>query len=94
MLQVKFKSLNKSSWSINQWIAYTADFDSSSSTAITGKLLYIVEGIILLLSGFCFEMSLHLSGGNELCTNLLTSKEIGIVNMLGETLIVSYQNKY
>lgn len=89
ILQVKLTSLSKSHWSINNWMAYYAThFNSSSSTNINGNLLYIIEGVIPLLAAFCNEIALHLTGANELCTNILTIKETSLVKDLGEKLLV------
>ena len=84
VLQIKMKNLTESNWSINRWIKYLTDIPVNLSSS----LLLVVEGILPMLSGFCYEMSLHLSGGNELCTGILTSKEVNIIKEVGEKLLV------
>ena len=86
-LQIKLKSLTKANWSINQWMKYSA-----SVASLSGNLLYVIEGLLPMLSGFCYEMSLHLSGKNELCTGILTSSEVNIVKEISEKLLVRHNH--
>ena len=95
VIQKKLRCLCKFHWSINQWMKFSAELNSLQASAthapeenLNGKLLYIIEGLVPLVSGFCYEMSLHLSGTNELCTGVLTSHNIGILIDLGKTLAV------
>ncbi|XP_019860442.1 PREDICTED: uncharacterized protein LOC109588766 [Amphimedon queenslandica] len=89
------KNLTDSNLSIKQWIKYSADI----SVNLSSSLLFVVKGVLPMLSEFCFEMSLHLSGGNELCTDILTSKEVNIikhVNIIkevGEKLLDLHRNQ-
>lgn len=83
-LQTKMKNLTQSNWSINRWMKYSADIPANLSSS----LLFVTEGILPMLSGFCYEMSLHLSGENELCTGILTSKDVNVIEAVGEKLLV------
>uniref|UniRef100_A0A1X7V711 Ion transport domain-containing protein n=1 Tax=Amphimedon queenslandica TaxID=400682 RepID=A0A1X7V711_AMPQE len=86
-LQIKMKNLTQSNWSINRWIKYSTDIPVNLSSS----LLFVVEGILPMLSGFCYEMSLHLSGGNELCTGILTSKDVNVIKEVGEKLLALHR---
>lgn len=92
ILQIKTKNLTELNWSIKQWLRYSADIPVNLSSS----LLFVVKGVLPMLSEFCVEMSLHLSGGNELCTGILTSKEVNIMKVVniikkfGEKLLVVF----
>lgn len=97
VIQKKLRCLCKFHWSINQWMKFSAELNSLQASGthalvenLNGKLLYIIEGLVPLVSGFCHEMSLHLSGTNELCTGVLTSHNISILTDLGKSLAVCY----
>lgn len=80
-LQIKLKNLSLLSWSVNKWMNYSDDLNSVVKLAdFSGQLLYFIEGFIPLLSAFCHEMSLHLSGVNIQCHQLPSEKFTTIRN--------------
>jgi inositol 1,4,5-triphosphate receptor type 1 len=82
LLQMKLKSLHKSSWSINGWIAFTSCQNNDGN--FHGNLMYVIKGLIPLISAFCHEILLHLSGTNDIRTSL--KKQASILKDIGDKL--------
>jgi hypothetical protein len=85
-LHTKMNILYKFSWSINGWIKFCSDVDVENFDDFNGNLLYVVKGLIPLLSAFCHEISSHMSGVNDKCRSLLTPLKIGIIEGLRHKL--------
>ena len=89
MLQSKLKALCKLSWSVNRWMSFSSDLNKiGQCDNFNGQLLYVIEGLIPLLSAFCHEMSLHLSGPNSVCSGLLDTQKLIVIKELGTKLSV------
>ena len=76
--QKQLKTVNKSDLTI--WI-FTKDKEVPSAM----NLLYIIEGVIPLLSGLCHELSCHLYAKT---IPDMTPKSIEVTRMLGDKLTV------
>ena len=73
IVELKLRSLNKLYLSVNGWMKISMslnEFEDSSGTLssdLNGLLIYILEGIIPLMTAFCSEFALHLNGSNDSC---------------------------
>jgi inositol 1,4,5-triphosphate receptor type 1 len=87
ILQKKLKTTCKLNWSINTWMKFSNDLNEMGQfDNFNGSLLYIIEGLIPLLSAFCYETYLHLSGAYDICKDLLTASSLNIIKELGRKL--------
>ena len=77
--QKQLKTVNKSDLTI--WI-FTKDKEVPSAM----DLLYIIEGVIPLLSGLCHGLSCHLYA--KTITDMMTPESIEVTRMLGNKLKV------
>lgn len=96
-LQLKLKNLSKLYLSVNGWMEMSEDLsklepvvddDSSQRPPLNAILIYLLEGIIPLITAFCSELALHLSGASDAC-NVELKSPIGILVEMGNMLVVS-----
>lgn len=94
ILQLKLKTLNKLYFSVNGWMETSVELnqmgpavEDESSPPLNALLIYLLEGIIPLITAFCSELALHLSGASDAC-NVELQLPIGILIEMGDTLVV------
>ena len=85
--------------SVNEWMEMSNDLNDLIQNGIVDEerkcdglnaiLLYVVEGLLPLISAFCSEVFMHLSGSNQSCLGLLTPQKTAILMDFGNTLAVS-----
>jgi inositol 1,4,5-triphosphate receptor type 1 len=82
LLRRKLRDLYRFNWSIMKWMNFASDLDNGDN--FIGNLLYIIKGLIPLLSAFCHETSLHFSGANDICKGFNIPSSL--IQQLGDKL--------
>ncbi len=82
---------------VNGWMSMSDDLNKLDRTddisdadrltlPLNALLIYIMEGAVPLLSAFCSEFALHLSGLNDSCTNV--DLQIPVLIEMAKSLVV------
>ena len=88
-IELKLRSLNK--LSVNGWMEISKSLNEFKDSSVTlssdlnGLLIYILEGIIPLMTAFCSEFALHLNRSNDSCN---VEIKISVLIEMGKSLAV------
>ena len=99
-IETKLRALNRLYINVNGWMIMSDDLNKLDRTddhsqevdslnlPFNALLIYILEGILPLISAFCSEFALHLSGLNDSCTSV--DLQLPVLIEMGKSLVVKF----
>ena len=92
-LQKLLRWLDKTPLSVGHWMEKSNIVIDSLSLDqpqnLNGMLLYLLEGLLPLLTAYCTEMSLHITVGTGHDFNILSPKKVALLIDIGKAFAVS-----